>query len=48
MNREYGVYLRRKDVRYVNTGHYCPYCYANKHLVKGFKPSGMIKMLFKW
>ena len=47
MNREYGVDLRRRDVFYVYSDKECPYCYANKHLVRGFKPSGLVKMLFK-
>ena len=48
INREFGVNLRRKDVFYVYSNEDCPYCYASKHLVKGFKPSGLVKMLFKY
>ena len=47
MNRQYRVRLTPRDVRYRHT-RVCPLCHASNHLVVGFKPTGLLKMIIKW
>lgn len=47
MNRQYRVRLTPRDVRYRHT-RVCPLCHASNHLVVGFKPTGLLKMITKW
>ena len=47
LNREYHANLAQEDVIHKNAAEPCPYCYSTNYIVRAFKPSGMMKMLFK-
>ena len=48
INREYGVHLKREDVRCKYTKDVCPYCGATNHVVVGFTLTGKLKMRGVW
>lgn len=48
INREYGVHLKREDVRYKYTEDPCPYCGATNHVVTSFTVTGLYKLRHVW
>lgn len=46
LNRQYGVRLTPRDVRYRHM-RVCPVCHSTDHLVVAFRITGKLKMLFK-